>query len=73
MKHVNTDAINWTVVCVNEFARYKAISQKAAFQYLYENGGIEFLAEHYEAEHILSLDDVVLDLELICRNSGGML
>jgi hypothetical protein len=65
--------INWVVVCVNEFAREKTIPVKIAFQYLYEFGGIEFLKDHYEAEHTLSFDDAVEDLEIICANNGGVL
>jgi len=49
--------IAWTVACVNEFAYRFEISVKAAFQYLYNHGGIAFLEEHYEAEHLLSFDD----------------
>ena len=48
--------INYTVVCVNEFANYK---------------GIEFIKEHYDVEHTLSLDTAVEDLTMVCRNNGG--
>jgi hypothetical protein len=65
--------INWTVVCVNEFASKKNISVKSAFQFLYKYNGISFLKEHYNAEHTLSFDDVVDDLDIICSSSGGVL
>ena len=58
--------IGWVVACVNEFAQRNAISVKAAFQFLYLYGGINFLDEHYEAEHLLSLDETVDDLMRIC-------
>ena len=65
--------INYTVVCVNEFAdRYK-ISEKEAFSYLYEHQGIEFIKKHYDIEHTLSFEDAVDDLTLVCRNNGGKL
>jgi len=73
MKKINTSLINWAVVCVNEFARNRELNQKAAFQYLMEFGGIGFLKEHYEAEHLLSIDDAIDDLGMICRNNGGSL
>jgi len=63
--------IAWTVACVNEFAYRFEISVKAAFQYLYNHGGIAFLEEHYEAEHLLSFDDAVDDLLLVCQAKGG--
>ena len=65
--------IGWTVVCVNEFARRNDLPVKTAFQYLYLNGGIAFLDEHYEAEHLLSFDDAVDDLIRICEAKGGVL
>lgn len=73
MKQVNTNLINWAVACVNEFARNRKLTSKAAFQYLLAFGGIGFLKEHYEAEHLLSIDDTVDDLGIICRNNGGHL
>ncbi len=73
MTKVETNKINWTVACVNEFARQKALPVKKAFQYLYEFGGITFLKEQYEAEHTLSFDDAVEDLDIICTKNGGVL
>ena len=63
--------INYTVVCVNEFANRHHLSPKEAFMYLYAHKGIEFIKENYDAEHTLSFDDAVDDLTLICRNNGG--
>jgi len=65
--------IAWTVACVSEFARRFDISVKSAFQYLYLHGGIAFLDEHYEAEHLLSFDDAVDDLVLVCETKGEAL
>ena len=73
MKQVNTNLINWAVVCINEFARKWELTSKDAFQYLLAFGGISFLKEHYEAEHLLSIDDAVDDLGIVCRNNGGNL
>ena len=64
--------INYTVVCVNEFADRYHLSPKEAFAYLYDYKGIEFLKENYDIEHTLSFDDAVDDLILICRNNGGV-
>ena len=63
--------IDYTVVCVNEFAKKKALHPRAAFLYLYEHKGIQFLKENYEIEHTLSIDDAIQDLEIICKNNGG--
>ena len=63
--------INYTVVCVNEFASKFQIAAKEAFKYLYEYKGIEFIKENYDIEHTLSIDDAIEDLTIICRNNGG--
>ena len=39
--------------------------------YLIRFNGIDFLTEHYEAEHLLSLDDAIQDLTQVCLNNGG--
>ena len=68
---VQKKKINYTVVCVNEFANRFHIAPKEAFFYLYDYKGIEFIKEHYDIEHTLSLDDAVEDLIMVCRNNGG--
>ena len=65
--------INYLVICINDFAEQVGISPKESYVYLAEYGGLDFLMEHYEIEHTLSLDDVLDDLMLICRNNGGNL
>jgi hypothetical protein len=63
--------INYTIACVNEFARKKSIPPQKAFFYLHKYKGIAFIREHYEIEHTLSLDDAIEDMEIICQNNGG--
>ena len=65
--------INYTVVCVNEFAKKKSLHPKIAFLYLYNHKGIEFLKENYDIEHTLSLEDAIDDLDIICKKNGGEL
>lgn len=64
--------INYTVVCVNEFANRFNIDSRKAFIYLYDHQGIAFIKENYDIEHTLSIDDAIDDLALICRNNGGV-
>ena len=65
--------IDYTVVCVNEFAQQYSLDPRTAFLYLYNHKGIDFLDEHYDIEHTLSLDDAVEDLAIICNQNGGTL
>lgn len=63
--------IDYIVVCINEFALSKCMTEREAFRYLYAHKGIDFLIENYEIEHTLSLADAVSDLSLICAQNGG--
>ena len=63
--------INYTVVCVNEFANKLNIAEKEAFDYLYKYKGIAFIKEYYDIEHTLSMDDAIDDIMRVCRNNGG--
>ncbi|MBQ9631166.1 MAG: DUF3791 domain-containing protein [Treponema sp.] len=75
MTHPNPSAnkISYTVACVSSFASAHKLSKKDAFTYLYNNKAIDFLKEHYEIEHTLSLADAVADMTEICRQNGRTL
>ena len=68
-----TNVINYLVICISDFAERFAMDETAAYRFLAKFGGIEFLVQHYEVEHTLSLDDVIEDLEAVCRQRGGIL
>lgn len=63
--------LHYYVMCVSSFAESKNLSQKDAYNYLEKYKGIDFLEECYDAEHLLSLDDAVEDLTIVCKNNGG--
>lgn len=71
IQNIDKKKINWAVVCVNEFAKNKELNTKTAFQYLYAFGGIQFIKDYYEAEHLLSFDDAIEDLTVVCQRNGG--
>ncbi len=61
----------FVVACVSEFASAYGLTIKEASNYLKRYKGLEFLILHYEAQHLLSIDDTVEDLAQVCRNNGG--
>ena len=61
------------IYCVSEFAKHFGITLKQSYAYLKRHKGMEFLYECYAAEHLLSLDDAVEDLSIICKRNGGAL
>ena len=63
--------IAYITACIFEFARFTNLTLQESFNYLYRYKAIDFLKEHYEAEHLLSFDEVIEDLILVCKNNGG--
>lgn len=68
---IDKDVIAYIVAAITEFAHKHHISVREANNYLIRFKGIDFLTEHYDAEYLLSFDDCVEDLTLVCQNNGG--
>ena len=63
--------IEYVVACVGVFAQRYNLSNMQAYAYLRRFTGIDFLLDCYAAEHTLSIDNVVSDLQVICQREGG--
>ena len=63
--------IGYVVAVINEFAKTYNLTLREASNYLNRYKGLDFLVEHYEAEHLLSFEDSVQDLMRVCYNHGG--
>lgn len=59
--------------CIRAFAKRYNLPVKSAFLYLRNFKGIDFLNEFYPVEHLLSIEDTVDDLILLCKKNGGEL
>lgn len=66
-----SNRIEYIVSCVGEFAIRHSLTNSAAYAYLKRFSGIDFLTRFYEAEHLLSIEDAVIDLTSICHRNGG--
>ena len=64
--------INYMVVCVNDYADRHGLSYAETFDYLLRNKGLDFLEDCYDAEHTLSLDTALDDLDAICKRNEGL-
>jgi hypothetical protein len=74
MDMVKKEAFNiveYVVCCVGAFASKFSLTNTQAYAYLRRFGGIDFLIDYYAAEHTLSIDDAVNDLQTICSREGG--
>lgn len=65
------NVIAYIVAAISEFAQKHHLSVREASNYLIRFKGIDFITEHYDAEHLLSFDDSVQDLTQVCLNNGG--
>ncbi len=63
--------IEYIVSCIGAFAQNYRLSNSQAYAYLRRYSGIDFLLDCYEAEHTLSIEDAVADLQAICYREGG--
>lgn len=70
-KKIDKRVIGYVVAVINEFARAYNLTVREASNYLNRYRGLEFLTEHYDAEHLLSLEDSIEDLARVCHNHGG--
>lgn len=65
------ERLEYVVCCVGEFAMRHGLSNAQAYFYLNKFSGIDFLLECYAAEHTLSIEDAVDDIQAICLQHGG--
>lgn len=68
---INHRVIGYIVANIWEFASTHGLTVREASNYLNRYKGLDFLSEHFEAEHLLSLRDSVQDLTQVCFNNGG--
>lgn len=70
-KKTDERVVRYVVAAINEFAATYDLTARQASNYLNLYKGLDFLIEHYEAEHLLSFEDCVQDLARVCYNHGG--
>ncbi len=70
---VSQKVAGFVVACISEFAKAYNLTIKEASNYLKRYKALEFLTLHYEAQHLLSIEDSVGDMARICSNNGGVL
>ena len=68
---INKKLIGYVVANISEFAKKYELTIREASNYLNLHKGLSFLEQHYDAEHLLSIDDSVEDLARVCYNNGG--
>ena len=60
-------------MCIVEFGHKFGMPSNISFNCLKEHKALDFLNECYAAEHTLSLEDALEDMQIICNRHGGTL
>ncbi len=71
LRRADKRIVGYVFAAINEFAKTYGLTTKEAGNYLNRYKGLDFLVEHYPAEHLLSFEESVQDLARVCRNHGG--
>ena len=71
MNKLSDQIINYMVACIHDFGEAHHLPDVDSFQYLCRYGALDFLEKSYDAEHLLSLYEVLEDLGDVCRRNGG--
>ncbi|MBO5157542.1 MAG: DUF3791 domain-containing protein [Prevotella sp.] len=65
------EKIRYMNMCIVEFGKKYGMPTVMAFNYLKEYKALDFIDRHYEAEHLLPLNDTLKDLHAYCKRNGG--
>jgi len=65
--------LSYVVLCIKKFADEFNLSLIEAYRYLETHGGLQFIINHYEIEHTLSINEAIEDMQAICRKNGGLI
>lgn len=65
--------IPFLTACIQAFGRRFAMTRQAAYRYLQQYKGLQFLIEFYDVEHLQSMDETIDDVLIICQKNGGTL
>ena len=67
------DKIDYTVFCVNEFARSNSLSYRDAFDYLDKYHAIDYIIDFYVENSQQPMSLMLQDMAECCRSRGGTL
>lgn len=71
MSREMTEAIEFAVACVNEFAQKHGMANADALRYLDLNKGLDYIVDGYAQVRCQPLGLTLEDMRDICRRNGG--
>lgn len=73
MSREETYYVRYTVALIAEFAKRFSTSKTAAYNYLKDFKGLDYLKEYYDVLHTLSFEEAIYALAKVCQRNGGQL
>jgi len=67
------DKIDFTVFCVNAFARNSSLPYGQSFDYLRKYGALDLVVDFYDVNSTMPLALMIEDMRECCRLRGGTL
>lgn len=73
MSELTVHKIDFFIALVDEFAKRFSLSNRDAYSYVRQYGGVQAFFEHYDILHTLSFRDMVDWMIGVCGKRGGTL
>lgn len=73
MKKLDIYKIDFLVALIAEFGKRYGLSNKEAYRYINQYGGVQMFFNHYDILHTLSFRDMVDGMAAFCHRQGGLL
>lgn len=70
-KEKQNDILEFIAFVVDEFAMKYNLTDSQAYAYLNRYGAIDFMLDCYDAEHTLSMENIIEDIREFCEKRGG--
>ncbi len=73
MTELNRNKAGFLVALIDEFGKRFGLSNREAYRYINQYGGVQMFFKHYDILHTLSFSDMVDGMAAFCGRHGGKL
>lgn len=73
MSELNRNKAGFLVALIDEFGKRFGLSNREAYRYINQYGGVQMFFRHYDILHTLPFNDMVDGMAAFCGRHGGKL
>ena len=73
MSELNRNKAGFLVALIDEFGKRFGLSNREAYRYINQYGGVQMFFKHYDILHTLPFNDMVDGMAAFCGRHGGKL